>query len=67
MKALRIKDDQEVSTHSRLKAAGSACAVLADTGALPTPPRLTAAGPPPADDPLGLDVSTHSRLKAAGS
>ena len=44
MKALRIKDDQEVSTHSRLKAAGTKQAPNHKQRRVSTHSRLKAAG-----------------------
>ena len=55
-----------VSTHSRLKAAGTARAFGLFVDAVSTHSRLKAAGPFPKDCSDQKAVSTHSRLKAAG-
>ena len=60
-------NESDVSTHSRLKAAGRSIWRCDDEGRVSTHSRLKAAG----DEVLvpGVDftkVSTHSRLKAAG-
>ena len=65
MKALRIKDDQ-VSTHSRLKAAGIQSDRFRPLTAVSTHSRLKAAGKKTSFNLNQLLVSTHSRLKAAG-
>ena len=63
----KLRQMQDVSTHSRPKAAGSACT----KSSLPKPFQHTAArrrlARPRADTGLGADVSTHSRPKAAGN
>ena len=61
-----INNWKNVSTHSRLKAAGSRRVLKFRASAVSTHSRLKAAGP--VDDTLfaTLKVSTHSRLKAAG-
>ena len=55
-----------VSTHSRLKAAGTAWAALQVFYQVSTHSRLKAAGPNSGLSRRALFVSTHSRLKAAG-
>ena len=55
-----------VSTHSRLKAAGTECLCLSQTFCVSTHSRLKAAGRLAVDDGRVSVVSTHSRLKAAG-
>ena len=57
---------KEVSTHSRLKAAGSTAGFPADAAAVSTHSRLKAAGSVWFVPGLPRQVSTHSRLKAAG-
>ena len=57
---------QGVSTHSRLKAAGSLRIVAAHILKVSTHSRLKAAGNVMQSTFFGDDVSTHSRLKAAG-
>ena len=55
-----------VSTHSRLKAAGSLRIVAAHILKVSTHSRLKAAGLTRVQIGLFMSVSTHSRLKAAG-
>ena len=55
-----------VSTHSRLKAAGSFKAWLDGFDCVSTHSRLKAAGPFQLFSRFNHAVSTHSRLKAAG-
>ena len=56
----------DVSTHSRLKAAGGHLYGNHDFARVSTHSRLKAAGGYPACFKVCIDVSTHSRLKAAG-
>ena len=55
-----------VSTHSRLKAAGSQVLQQSLKDLVSTHSRLKAAGMCPTSNADGMPVSTHSRLKAAG-
>ena len=59
--------DGKVSTHSRLKAAGTIATHNACVLNVSTHSRLKAAGGPVLAYLLYLKVSTHSRLKAAGN
>ena len=59
-------DGYEVSTHSRLKAAGSPQNLMYDGYEVSTHSRLKAAGFVSLINPPHKKVSTHSRLKAAG-
>ena len=59
-------DKGVVSTHSRLKAAGSVCPVVQPFGGVSTHSRLKAAGGKTSFLAKSILVSTHSRLKAAG-
>ena len=56
----------EVSTHSRLKAAGWRASFKVIDNMVSTHSRLKAAGRLHRPACVCLDVSTHSRLKAAG-
>ena len=56
-----------VSTHSRLKAAGSGEADIYQAAAVSTHSRLKAAGLKADSGYSSYVVSTHSRLKAAGA
>ena len=58
---------RQVSTHSRLKAAGSTDFIVFVIHIVSTHSRLKAAGPIKNHILPLLVVSTHSRLKAAGS
>ena len=55
-----------VSTHSRLKAAGSCYCRIYDKAKVSTHSRLKAAGSGLGSSEKSDSVSTHSRLKAAG-
>ena len=59
-------DPLEVSTHSRLKAAGSGGVRHVAGGQVSTHSRLKAAGMASGNSEAWEFVSTHSRLKAAG-
>ena len=60
-------DPLEVSTHSRLKAAGSGGVRHVAGGQVSTHSRLKAAGMASGNSEAWEFVSTHSRLKAAGA
>ena len=62
-----IEGSPDVSTHSRLKAAGASLNVASSTDIVSTHSRLKAAGKSKMKHCLlPQQVSTHSRLKAAG-
>mgnify|MGYP000956579175 CR=1 FL=1 len=63
---IEAMDDSNVSTHSRLKAAGSSISRFFKMSAVSTHSRLKAAGGRGRRLGVALGVSTHSRLKAAG-
>ena len=59
------KEQEKVSTHSRLKAAGSNSYIFASIDKVSTHSRLKAAGRQAVRGCILVMVSTHSRLKAA--
>ena len=63
----KVEVSVDVSTHSRLKAAGAEWVAASRADAVSTHSRLKAAGKTMAVLLCRTNVSTHSRLKAAGA